>query len=181
MQGKLRSDPKSFWKFLNKQRKQSELPSSMFLNDTTGSNQRSICQLFSSKFSSVFVEEALPSRHIASALQSVPQLEQSFSRINIEFRDILSATSRLKSSYSPGPDGVPSVFLKKCIAGLLTPLQHIFQLSLRKGAFPLVWKAAYMFPVHKKGDRSNVDNYRGISAMSAVWHAFYKSSTLARC
>ena len=126
IQSKLRSDPKSFWKFLNKHRKQSGLPSSMFLNGTTDSNQRSICQLFSTKFSNVFVEEALPPHHLASALQSVPQLEQSFSRINIEFRDILSAALRLKSSYSPGPDGVWPVFLKKCITGLLTPLQQYF-------------------------------------------------------
>ena len=64
---------------------------------------------------------------------------------------------------------MPSVFLKKCIA---TSLQHIFQLSLSKGVFPLIWKAAYMFPDHKKGDRGNIDNYRGISAMIAVSKLF---------
>ena len=29
-----------------------------------------------------------------------------------------------------------------------------------------------MFPVYKKGDRGNIDNYRGISAMSAVSKLF---------
>lgn len=37
---------------------------------------------------------------------------------------------------------------------------------------PALWKSVYLFPVHKKGDRANIDNYRGISALCAVSKLF---------
>ena len=39
----------------------------------------------------------------------------------------------------------------------------IFTLSFKTGTIPLEWKHALVVPVHKKGDKSNVENYRPIS------------------
>ncbi|XP_055612569.1 uncharacterized protein LOC129759187 [Uranotaenia lowii] len=44
--------------------------------------------------------------------------------------------------------------------------------SLDQSTFLSLWKEAYMFPVHKKGDRRNVNNYRGISALCAIAKLF---------
>ncbi|XP_055526899.1 fatty acyl-CoA reductase wat-like [Wyeomyia smithii] len=92
--------------------------------------------------------------------------------INIDDNAILAAARKLKHTYSPGPDGIPATLLKKCIAGLLTPLTHLFRLSLATGRFPTTWKQAFLFPVHKKGDRSKIDNYRGLSALCAISKLF---------
>lgn len=85
---------------------------------------------------------------------------------------IIRASSQLKTSYNPGPDGFPSVLLKRHIDLLVTPLLLIFRSSLRNGVFPSCWKCAHMFPVYKKGDRRDIDNYRGITSLSAVSKLF---------
>jgi hypothetical protein len=84
----------------------------------------------------------------------------------------MRATSRLKTSFKLGPDGIPSIILKTYIAHLLDPLQKIFQLSLSSGIFPACWKAADMFPVHKKGCKRDVNNYRGITSLSVISKLF---------
>ena len=94
------------------------------------------------------------------------------STVNLTYLNIRQAASKLKMSYSPGPDGLPSVLLKNCIEGILDPLLHVFSLSLSTGTFPQNWKAAHIFPVHKKGPRDDVSNYRGISSLNAVSKLF---------
>jgi hypothetical protein len=40
------------------------------------------------------------------------------------------------------------------------------------GDIPEEWRTATLIPIHKKGDRSNPDNYRGISLLN-TGHKFY--------
>ncbi|XP_055645479.1 uncharacterized protein LOC129782017 [Toxorhynchites rutilus septentrionalis] len=81
---------------------------------------------------------------------------------------VISAGSQLKSSRGSGPDGIPSLVLKRCLIALATPLANTFNLSLRSGDFPSCWKESYVFPIHKKGCKRTVSNYRGIVALSAT-------------
>ena len=45
-------------------------------------------------------------------------------------------------------------------------LVHIFNVSLNSGKVPIAWKIATVIPIHKGGDRRNVNNYRPISLLS---------------
>ncbi|XP_062538218.1 uncharacterized protein LOC134206505 [Armigeres subalbatus] len=63
----LKSHPKSFWNYVNEQRKEVGLPSSMVYNGVMASTQQEICNLFSAKFASVFVNERLSNDSITSA------------------------------------------------------------------------------------------------------------------
>ncbi|XP_055528104.1 uncharacterized protein LOC129720641 [Wyeomyia smithii] len=45
-------------------------------------------------------------------------------------------------------------------------------LSVAFSDFPSCWKSAYMFPVHKKGNKNDVSNYRGITSLCAVAKLF---------
>lgn len=51
---------------------------------------------------------------------------------------------------------------------MATPLTMIYNASLLAGAFPLLWKLAYVIAVHKSGLRSRVQNYRQISMLSCA-------------
>ena len=135
-------------------------------------NSSDICRLFAAKFSSVFVDESLTTTHLSAAASKVALSSSSIASIDIDDRAILAAVTKLKNSNCPGPDGIPATLPKKCIPGLVTALTHLFRLSMSSGRFPLAWKQAYMFPVHKKGDRSNIDNYRGTSALCATSKLF---------
>ena len=50
----------------------------------------------------------------------------------------------------------------------------LFNLSFSTGSIPLDWKLALVVPVHKKGDKGSVDNYRPISLTSLVMKVFEK-------
>ena len=65
-----------------------------------------------------------------------------------------------------GPDGIPCYILKEAAAELAPFLQFLFMQSLHTGSAPQAWLKATVVPVHKKGNRSQVDNYRPISLTS---------------
>ena len=44
----------------------------------------------------------------------------------------------------------------------------LFNISFSTGQIPTDWKSADVVPVHKKGDKTNVENYRPISLTSLV-------------
>ncbi|XP_062541858.1 uncharacterized protein LOC134209853 [Armigeres subalbatus] len=168
IQQRLKSHPKSFWNYVNEQRKEVGLPSSMVYNGVMASTQQEICNLFSAKFASVFVSERLSNDSITSAAGNVPLTNQTRNAVDVSADAIARAATRLKTSYKSGPDGVPSVFLKANISCLLDPLHRIFQLSLSNGVFPSCWKTAEMFPVYKNGSKRDINNYRGITSLCAV-------------
>lgn len=128
--------------------------------------------MFAKKFSSIFSREVLTDQQVSLASANTQTSGLILPNVTVNSVCIIAAASNLKASTSLGPDGIPSLFLKKCIDSLVVPLEMIFNLSLSSKAFPSCWKTAYMFPVHKKGDRKNIDNYRGISSLCALSKLF---------
>lgn len=57
---------------------------------------------------------------------------------------------------------------------LLEPLLKLFNLVFQKGQFPKLWNESYITLIHKKGDKSDPANYRGISLTSNLGKLFNK-------
>jgi hypothetical protein len=72
----------------------------------------------------------------------------------------------LKNKPRAGPDDIPESLVKQCIQLITGPLTHIYNLSLSLGVFQDEWKTAKVMPLHKKGDRYDIHNYRPISVIS---------------
>jgi len=70
---------------------------------------------------------------------------------------------KLKSKFSVGPDGIPSVVYRELATCLAEPLAMIFCLIMQFGSLPDIWKSAIVIPLYKKGSASNAKNYRPIS------------------
>ena len=49
---------------------------------------------------------------------------------------------------------------------LLEPLTKLFNLIFMKGTFPKAWNESFIVLIHKKGNKSDSSNYRGISITS---------------
>ena len=93
-----------------------------------------------------------------------------FNELNfhIKQQEISSAINSLKRNKSPGIDGIVNEFL---IAGkeyLLQPLCNLFNLILTSSSYPKLWAMNLLRPIHKKGDVSDTDNYRGIALSSCL-------------
>ena len=98
----------------------------------------------------------------------------SFFLSRIQPSEIIKIVSELQLNKSPGCDGIECSVLKKSIYLLLTPLCSIFNLSIDKGIFPSSLKLAKCVPIHKKGDKSVLSNYRPISILSVFSKLFEK-------
>ncbi|KAI4890987.1 hypothetical protein NFI96_031382 [Prochilodus magdalenae] len=75
---------------------------------------------------------------------------------------------RLHTRKAAGPDRVCLRLLKSCAAELGAPLQHIFNLSLRLGRVPTLWKTSCLVPVPKKARPSELNDFRPVALTSHV-------------
>ena len=55
--------------------------------------------------------------------------------------------------------------VKICGESILKPLEIIFKSCIENGQFPNEWKKASVVPVHKKGDKQVLRNYRPVSLL----------------
>ena len=86
--------------------------------------------------------------------------------ISISESGIYHLLTTLDEHKASGPDRISPYILKHC-ADEITPILHvIFNQSLLTSSLPNDWLKANICPVYKKGNRSNVTNYRPISLTS---------------
>ena len=74
----------------------------------------------------------------------------------------------LNAKKSTGPDNLPALILKNCAESLSPSLTALINASLKSGVYISEWKKANIPPVHKKGSRLEVENYRQISLLPIV-------------
>ena len=55
--------------------------------------------------------------------------------------------------------------VKVCGPSIYQPLEIIFNQCLETGIFPFEWKKGNIVPIHKKGDKQMVQNYRPVSLL----------------
>ena len=92
--------------------------------------------------------------------------------IDITQEDVLDQLKNLDTNKALGPDGISPKLLKKAAKPISKILQYIFNLSIKTSKFPSAWKKANVVPIHKKGDKSVIDNYRPVSLLSVVAKVF---------
>ena len=79
--------------------------------------------------------------------------------------EIINVLSNLKPTKSSGFDKISSFVIKQVVCYIVTPLRHIFNLSLSSGIVPGKLKIGKVVPVFKKGDPHSFNNYRPITLL----------------
>ena len=103
-----------------------------------------------------------------------PQMQNSFSSFQIEGDEILKIIRSLDINKSHGFDKISAKMLKICDSSIVKPLLIIFNNSLNRGVFPDQWKKANVTPIHKKGNKNDITNYRPISVLPLCGKIFEK-------
>ena len=82
-------------------------------------------------------------------------------------QEIISIIKSLKAKDSFGFDEVSSKLLKICAGYISSPLTYICNKAISTGIFPDCLKYSIIKPMYKKGDRSDLANYRPISMLTS--------------
>lgn len=162
IENNLNYDPQNFWKFIRSRKGNQGIPGRMNFKGVTSSDGVTVANLFADFFSEVYSGDIVVPNNC--------QYERTVDIDICQFTtvEIFELISSIKPKLGSGPDGVPNYLLKNCVSTLAAPLCGLFNMSLKLGIFPSVWKRSYVIPTFKKGDRTNVENYRGICLVSSI-------------
>jgi len=160
---KISENPKIFWSYVNSNLTQRPGINSIEKEGRELTEDSEIAEAFSEYFFGVYREE--PRDPVPPPpLWSVETTLSSFSVPSRE--EIEREIDSLKLGKSCGPDDLPAIFLKQLKSVVSLPMYLIFEKSIKSSTFPTEWKRALVCPIHKKGSRSLVSNYRPVSLLS---------------
>lgn len=174
MRNNFKSDPKSFYNFVNSKRKSSLCPSKIRLNGVEHTDGKDMADCFADFFASVYSTATFQNDF------QYPYCIKPLDPVGFQLFDsstILSNLNTIKPCNKPGPDGIPNSVLRYCSESLSIPLTILFNTSLKLGYFPTIWKKSYLIPLHKSGSLIDASNYRGIAKLNAIPKLFEKLVT----
>lgn len=92
----------------------------------------------------------------------------------ISAEEILNCMKPMSNGKAPGAAGV-IIEMLKCSSDKIVPyLMHIYNKILVTGTFPKQWCQAVLAPIHKKGSKTDPNNYRGIALLNVLGKIFTK-------
>ena len=94
------------------------------------------------------------------------QIREALPSISISEDEVYKKLNCLSKYKSAGPDGIHPCVLKETAASVSEPLSIIYNATLKEGKIPGAWKDNHVVPIHKKGSKMDVRNYRPISLTS---------------
>jgi len=128
----------------------------------------------------VSVGDNLASNMIFNAEESFSDYLTNPCEINFQFQpicveDTIKIINKLKSKTSVGVDDISTKLLKEIKNEIAKPVTLIINQSLSTGIFPDLLKIGKISPIYKKGDKTQLSNYRPISVLPAISKVFEKA------
>lgn len=171
----IRENPRAFWSYIRSNKQHNSYPSAMNYKGVTLSSGDGICDAFAEFFNSNFLHSDLASNNIRPndlnelhMPSSVSSASPDISSIEIVEHQVYTLLKNLDGSKSAGPDGLHPLLISKCASSLTLPVCLLYRRSLMEANIPKVWKTAIVTPIHKKGPKREVSNYRPISKLCVL-------------
>jgi len=98
--------------------------------------------------------------------------DEILSDINITLEDVIEAVNGTKNNKSPGLDLITYELIKNGGDGLAESLLKLFKRLVTLKSTPKEWNKGIIVPIFKKGDKKDLNNYRGITLTSCVSKIF---------
>ena len=109
-----------------------------------------------------------------------PQIYNGKRKLNSENKffmtetDIIACIKTIKIKNCEGIDRIPQRILVDGADHLVAPLTYLFKLIYTRKEIPAQWRMAKVTPVHKKGSKNDIINYRPISNLCSTSKIFEK-------
>ena len=87
-------------------------------------------------------------------------------------KDVINVIKALDPCKAYGYDDMSLKMLKICDSAIVKPLTILFKNCISEGIFSDNWKKSNICPIHKKGDKQIVDNYRPVSLLPVCGKIF---------
>lgn len=106
---------------------------------------------------------------LANIDQSITEEEQEDLTAEISFDEIVEGSKRSPARSSPGLDGLPYEIIRILITHPNTSnlAKTVYQEALQLGTFPQSWQQAVVVLLPKKGDLTDLSNWRPITLLNA--------------
>ena len=117
--------------------------------------------------------------HFQALLQSPKQPKKTqMSKISgplddiISCEEVLNSLKGLKNCSSSGIDSITNKIMKEFVETYPEFTTKLFNYILKSDKFPSEWSTSILVPIHKKGSKSSITNYRGISLIPVFCKLF---------
>ena len=158
---------------LGEKKSGSEVPKSMNFKGKTLVGEQ-IANGFNEFFSSVGHEivMSIPKSSVSAECYLKDSVNKTFKFQELCDESIVYYCLKLKDKTSAGFDGVSAHVIKRMAPVIITPLRHLFNLSLKTGYLPPEFKISKVIPLFKSGKKDDFGNYRPISIIPAFAKLF---------
>lgn len=101
-----------------------------------------------------------------------PEVHETPPNALFENAEIKQKLTKLKNRKAPGTDNIPNEFLKYGGKELINKLTILFNKIITTGEVPDDWHKSITIPIFKKGQKTNPQNYRGITLLNTSMKLF---------
>ena len=159
-----RNETRKFYHSLNQSRKEFKPKTNMCRkeNGDIVSSEDEILERWANYFGELLGGER-EERNIVHTYENTQEVREP------DLEDIKRATERLKSNKSPGSDGIVAELLKAGSDVIAEVLYKIIFRIWTEERMPQEWHEGIICPIHKKGDRLECRNYRGITLLNVAY------------
>jgi len=96
-----------------------------------------------------------------------------FALRGVSVEETLSELRKTDSSAAAGPDGLSGQLIRELAPSICSNIASIFNLSIKQGCFPSMWKRANITAIWKgKGSKEDPNNFRPISILPIIARVF---------
>ena len=159
----------NFYRYLRAVRRPSQVPPIVRWKNIEATSSTNKAELFNSFFQSTFSQKDMSSFTLSGS-----KCERVATEFDVSESNIRKILRNLDINKAKGPDGLPPLLFKQTKSTIAKSISDLFTNCKRLGVFPTSWKVGRVSPIHKKGNKTAVENYRPVTILDIISKVFEK-------